>query len=84
MRTMPAALRKLVRPGSRVGDERPLFSVGTLVRLQSSAAPTGFTCWGRGKGVGEVVRVVNRVVLDVRWPAGRSYERTGDLYVVTG
>ena len=62
------------------------FQSGTLVRKNSETwEPSDFDSWGRGEGVGIVVdapfEVADLDVVDVRWPAGRCFEKINGLLI---
>jgi len=41
-----------------------------------------FDQWGRGLGVGEVLEVIDKDAVDVRWTGGRCYEEVDQLLPV--
>lgn len=57
--------------------------VGTLVVSNPAQwKPNEFDAWGRGRGVGVVVRppfTPSPGIVDVRWPAGRCFEEVRQI-----
>lgn len=61
------------------------FKKGDLVEKNINTwVENDFDAWGRGIGIGEVVAVDDVVdgEVDVRWPAGRCYERVDGIALV--
>jgi hypothetical protein len=56
-----------LKPGDRV------------VKNPATWTPSEFDAWGAGEGVGVVVDRLDDATLDVRWPAGRAYQRADEL-----
>jgi hypothetical protein len=62
------------------------FVIGDrVVKNRDRWQPSEFDRWGAGVGVGEVVGVLGGLptVIDVRWPAGRCYQRADEVLLVT-
>ena len=38
-----------------------------------------FDSWGRGEGIGQIVKITNDTLVDVRWPGGRCYEEIDQI-----
>ena len=59
------------------------FQVGDCVRKNAERwVPNDFDSWGRGEGIGQVVEPpfeLDDDMVDVRWPAGRCFERVDQL-----
>lgn len=59
------------------------MKVGTLViKNEETWEPNDFDKWGRGEGAGEIVQPpfpLDEGFVDVRWPAGRCFEKTNGL-----
>lgn len=63
------------------------LGTGTFVRKNPDTwEPNDFDSWGRGVGVGVVVEapfdVSDLDIVDVRWPAGRCFEKVQGLQVI--
>jgi len=63
------------------------FEVGDrVVRNPATWKSNDFDSWGRGIGIGVVVEppfVLDSDEVDVRWPAGRCFESTTQLLLLT-
>jgi hypothetical protein len=59
------------------------FKVGDSVRKNAETwVPNDFDGWGRGIGIGRVVEPpfeLDEDEVDVRWPAGRCFEKVAQL-----
>lgn len=66
--------------------ELPHVLVGKKVRKNKDTwVPNEFDYWGRGDGVGEVVKPpfeLDSEHVDVQWPNGRCFENIKELVVI--
>ena len=61
--------------------------IGTLVKKNLDTWEVNdFDSWGRGIGIGEVIDppfdIADLDLVDVRWPAGRCFEKVHGLLIV--
>jgi len=63
------------------------FGIGNFVKKNPETwKPNDFDSWGRGEGIGMVVKSPIPLAddeVDVRWPGGRCFENTDQLLVAT-
>ena len=64
-------------------NEKRKFTVGDYVKKNPGTwIPNDFDSWGRGVGIGEVVKPpfeMEEHEVDVRWPGGRCFENIDQL-----
>jgi len=84
--TEPSGAIASMREPTSEGPRR--FAVGDrVIRNPATWRPNAFDSWGRGRGVGIVVAPPFPLPpdeVDVRWPAGRCFESTGQLLPAPG
>lgn len=59
------------------------FQLGDkVIKNEATWIPNEFDSWGRGEGVGEVVKpphTLDKDEVDVKWPTGRCFETVSQL-----
>lgn len=75
------------RKNPKRGHKVNRFKVGDhVIKNPATWRPSEFDSWGAGEGVGIIAEppfALDAADVDVRWPAGRCFQREEELFPVT-